>query len=848
MTGVRVKEGESFENAMKRFKKACEKAGILSEIRKREHYEKPSVKRKKKALAAKKRALKKSAQVLLAAAPGTVTMALREQLDEDLKSAMRAKDSLRMNTVRALKSAIKYREIELMKPLDDAGILGVMATEIKRRRDSVEQYRAGNRAGPGRQGRGRDRRSSRSSCRQQLTQAEVEAKVDEVDRPGRRAGAEGHGRGHEGAPAGGAGARRRQGGERARQATPGGALRPAGGARPARMIPDSIIEEIRNRTDVVAVIGRHVELQRSGRTWKGCCPFHGERTPSFHVYPEDKHFKCYGCGEYGDVFKFLQKLEGKEFPEVVRALAAEVGVEIPEETVEDTAEARRRRKERAEALAACDAAARYWQARLWSPHGEAGRAYLASRGISEEESRRFRLGIVAPTSGTTCRRGSTQKEISLASIDKAGLRVAERPRAATTASAAGSCSPSPPSTGRSSGSAPGPWATRRGPSTSTRPETVLYKKSRVLYGLDLARESIRKTRSAVLVEGYFDVIGLHQAGVKNAVAVCGTALTPEHVELLERCDCREVVILFDGDLAGLAAPAKAAQVLLPSGRLRQGGRAAVRAPARWTPTTSPGPTARRGSTRCSPRPSRSPTSSSTGPWSDTARAARPTPRWRPSWPRCRELAPLVRLAPEGLARTIFEERIARRLELDLQALRERDPGSPPRRGRPGAGARSARPAAARAARASVLLPGPAVDALGILAGHPGLGPVAAEEDLARLFPEGPLADLVRDLCRDPIPLEDAAGPARAGRRRPRRAAGPGPGRPGRPPRRRRRAGAPPRRRRGQASRPSGASSPASLALVARAGSPAAEDLTREQLTLQRRRQDLEKRREELRRP
>ena len=96
------------------------------------------------------------------------------------------------------------------------------------------------------------------------------------------------------------------------------------------MIPDAVIEQIRDRVDVVAVIGRHVELKRSGRTWKGNCPFHGERTPSFHVYPEDKHFKCYGCGAYGDVFKFLQQLEGKEFPEVVRALAAEAGIEIPE--------------------------------------------------------------------------------------------------------------------------------------------------------------------------------------------------------------------------------------------------------------------------------------------------------------------------------------------------------------------------------------------------------------------------------------------------------------------------------------------------------------------------------------
>jgi DNA primase len=97
---------------------------------------------------------------------------------------------------------------------------------------------------------------------------------------------------------------------------------------------------------VVAVIGRHVELKRAGRTWKGNCPFHGERTPSFHVYTEDKHYKCYGCGEYGNVFTFLQKLQGKEFPEVVRELAAEVGVEIPEADAQESAEARKRRQER----------------------------------------------------------------------------------------------------------------------------------------------------------------------------------------------------------------------------------------------------------------------------------------------------------------------------------------------------------------------------------------------------------------------------------------------------------------------------------------------------------------------
>jgi len=607
------------------------------------------------------------------------------------------------------------------------------------------------------------------------------------------------------------------------------------------MIPDSIIEEIRNRTDVVAVIGRHVELQRSGRTWKGCCPFHGERTPSFHVYPEDKHFKCYGCGEYGDVFKFLQKLEGKEFPEVVRSLAAEVGVEIPEETVEDTVEARRRRKERAEALAACDAAARYWQARLWSPHGEAGRAYLASRGISEEEARRFRLGISADEWNDLPAR-LEPKEISLDSIDRAGLRV-QSDRGGYDRFRGRLMFPIAAIDGVIIGFGARAMGDEKGAKYINTPETVLYKKSRVLYGLDLARESIRKTRSAVLVEGYFDVIGLHQAGVKNAVAVCGTALTPEHLELLERCDCREVVILFDGDLAGLAAPAKAAQVLLPSA---VSGKVAVL-------PSGAGKVDPDDFARAHGKEGVDALLASAVPLTDflIVRAVeRHCPGGAPDAPveaklaAVRELAPLVRLAPEGLARTTFEERIARRIELDLQALRDEIQGRP-RTPAPGAG-RHPRPAPP-GPRASVLLPGPAVDALGILAGHPGLGAVAAEEDLARLFPEGPLAELVRELCRDPIPLEDLLarlGPAADARavQRVRALAGPAAPRADTAERELRRALVEAKLdavRREQSRL---------LAQVARGGSPPAEELTREQLTLQRRRQDLEKRREELRRP
>jgi len=614
---------------------------------------------------------------------------------------------------------------------------------------------------------------------------------------------------------------------------------------PARMIPDSIIDEIRNRVDVVAVIGRHMDLKKSGRTWKGCCVFHGERTPSFHVYPEDKHYKCYGCGEHGDVFKFLQKVQGKEFPEVVRELAAEVGVEIPEEQAEDSAEARRRRKERAEGLGACDAAARYWQARLWSRHGEDGQRYLASRGVSEETARLFRLGLAAPGWNDLAGR-LAPKGIGEEALARAGLLIPKE-RGSYDRFRGRLMFPISAIDGQVIGFGGRAMGDEKGAKYINTPETLLYKKSRVLYGLDLARESIRKTRAAVLVEGYFDVIGLHQAGVRNAVAVCGTALTPEHLELLHRCDCREIVVLFDGDVAGLAAPSKAAEALLPSGIT---GRVAVLPSdqGKIDPdefARARGPVALEALLQAAV------------PLTDFLidRAVEHHCRGRTAdapvegkLAAVRELAPAVRLAPEGLARATFEERIARRLDLDLAALRAEILG----RAGSAAGARSAPPARAPPTRPSSrvvsLLPGPALDALGILAGHPDLGPVAAEEDLPRLLPEGPLAELARDLCREALPLDavlarlapiaDARVVARV-----KGLAGPG--------RLATAAAAERELRRAVVEAKIEAlrrEQERLLALVARAGTPAPEDLTRDQLVLSSRRRDLEKRREELKRP
>jgi len=539
---------------------------------------------------------------------------------------------------------------------------------------------------------------------------------------------------------------------------------PAASSRHAEagLIPDAVIDEIRDRVDVVAVIGRHMELKRAGRTWKGCCVFHGERTPSFHVYPEDKHFKCYGCGAYGDVFKFLQKLEGKEFPEVVRDLAREVGVEIPE-AEEESGEQKRRRKERNEIFAACDVGARYWAARLQSRYGAPARRYLEERGVTPESVQRFRLGVAADDWNDVPRR-LADKGIGVDALKRAGLVIEKEQGGGYDRFRNRLMFPIAAMDGQIIGfggrALPGGEKDAKGAKYINTPETPLYKKSKVLYGLDLAREAIRRTRQAVLVEGYFDVIGLHQAEVTNAVAVCGTALTPEHVELLQRCDCRDVTILFDGDVAGLAAPAKAAAALFPAGLAgkvavlpseggksdpdefaRANGKAGVEALLAAAVPLSTFLVERAVDRTC-------------------AGKAREAP-FEAKVAAVRELQPYVRMMPEGLARSVFEDAIAKRLDLDLAALREELSGERPRTAAPAdapprrADIRSPPPPARGAARARILLPGPAADALGLLAAYPDLAAVAEEENLARLLPPGPLADLARDLIGGAVTPEEA---------------------------------------------------------------------------------------------
>ncbi len=587
--------------------------------------------------------------------------------------------------------------------------------------------------------------------------------------------------------------------------------------------------------DVVAVIGRHMELKRAGRTWKGCCIFHGEKTPSFHVYPEDKHFKCYGCGAYGDVFGFLQRLEGKEFPEVVRDLAREVGIEIPE-AQEDSAEQKRRRKERNEILAACDAAARYWAARLASRYGAAARSYLEERGVSEDSVRTFRLGVSAEGWSDLVAR-LRDKGIGAAALKRAGLVIEKERGGGYDRFRNRLMFPIAAMDGQVIGFGGRALGEEKGAKYINTPETPLYKKSRILYGLDLARESIRKTRRAVLVEGYFDVIGLHQAGVTGAVAVCGTALTEEHVELLQRCDCREVTILFDGDSAGLAAPAKAAAALLPAGMAgkvavlpagkdpddfaREKGRAGVEALLAGATALSEHLIGGAIERACAGRPK------------DAALEAKLA--------AVRELAPFVRMAPEGLARSVFEDAIAKRLDLDATALRSELAGGRHHEKGSAPGAAHGRPATRPGvARARIALPGPAADALGLLAAFPELASVADEENLPGLLPSGPLADLARDMVREPLPLDQAlarveAGADAATSRRVREIAGPARPSPAQAERELRKASVK------AAIEAMRLEQDRLLALVARKGAPVPEDLSVATQVAARRRADLEKR-------
>lgn len=331
------------------------------------------------------------------------------------------------------------------------------------------------------------------------------------------------------------------------------------------MIPDDVITQIRDAANIVEVIGQYVQLKKAGRNWKGLCPFHGEKTPSFNVQPEKGFFMCFGCQKKGDVFTFLMELEGKSFVEVAEQLAARCNIELPK--VREAPELLRARSERIAMLDLNKLAAAFFRELLADPsRGEPGRSYLAKRGVTDDTAARFQLGY-APAEWSLLSDHLRARHYDLELAVKLGL-IAHRPRGGGYYDRNRDrlvCPVIVPGgdvvgfSARVVGEPPPDAQTDPPPKYINSPESAVYKKSKLLFGLAQAREAIGVTKRAVLVEGNFDVITLHQAGFHEVVAPLGTALTGEQVAVLKRL-AERVVLLYDGDRAGYKATMHALQL------------------------------------------------------------------------------------------------------------------------------------------------------------------------------------------------------------------------------------------------------------------------------------------------
>ncbi len=325
------------------------------------------------------------------------------------------------------------------------------------------------------------------------------------------------------------------------------------------LIPDEVISEIRSRVDIVAVIGQHVQLRKAGRSWKGLCPFHGEKTPSFNVSPDKGFFYCFGCQKKGDAFTFVMELQGKTFHEAAEQLAAMAGVTIPE--IEENPAARRARSERAQMLEVNKLAAQFFREQL-AKH-TAGQAYLDKRKIGAEASERFLLGY-GPADWHALADFLVARRVDMEIAVKLGL-VARQPRAGGFYDRFRDrlvCPVIVPGgeivgfSARLVGDAPAGPDGQTAAKYINSPESTVYKKSKLLFGLHQARESFRTKGRAVLVEGNFDVVSMHQAGFTETIAPLGTALTAEQVDQMRRL-ADKVVVFYDGDRAGYQATTNA---------------------------------------------------------------------------------------------------------------------------------------------------------------------------------------------------------------------------------------------------------------------------------------------------
>lgn len=327
------------------------------------------------------------------------------------------------------------------------------------------------------------------------------------------------------------------------------------------MIPDEKVREVRERASILEVISDYMSLRKSGANYQGLCPFHGEKTPSFNVNPARGIFHCFGCGTGGNVVTFVMRMEGLSFPQAVKFLAKRVGVDIPERPL--SREEKRQLDEREELYRINELACEFYRRVLETDEsGSAGRSYLERRGVDAQTAAVYRMGF-APAGWDNLSKYLQRKGIAPAEAEKLGLlRKKEgggyydtfRNRLLFTIADLH---------GRAIGFG-GRVMDDSLPKYINSPESAVYNKSEVLFGLDLAKKGMREQGSAIIVEGYFDHLALYRAGFTNVVATCGTALTPPHLKLLRRY-AERVYMLFDGDEAGRKATVRSMELFLEEG-------------------------------------------------------------------------------------------------------------------------------------------------------------------------------------------------------------------------------------------------------------------------------------------
>lgn len=329
-----------------------------------------------------------------------------------------------------------------------------------------------------------------------------------------------------------------------------------------RITPEQI-EQVRDATNIVDLISESVTLKKRGANWLGLCPFHNERTPSFNVREDKGIFKCFGCGKGGDAFSFVMESEGLNFPDAIKRLAERANIKLEDATEEEKAE----QTEKERVLTTLRAVAGWYYKALRAPVGAEPLKYLHRRGFGEAVLKKFGIGYAPDVRGALSksleRKGYDPKMLEMGGVVAVspGREPYERFRGRI-------IFPVFSATGRIIGFGGRIYTDAQKQAELAKyinsPDTIVYHKSRVLYGLYQAKDAIRKHDSAILVEGYADVLALHQAGFENAVAASGTSLTREQLELLRRYT-QTLTLIFDADQAGKSATERGIELALTAG-------------------------------------------------------------------------------------------------------------------------------------------------------------------------------------------------------------------------------------------------------------------------------------------